>query len=143
MKEEVSHKGKVLSADAETIRVEIISSSACSSCHAAGLCSMSEAVKKIVEVPAYGNSGYASGDEVELVLKASMGMKAVLAAYVLPLVILLVICVSLSFAGVHELYCGLAGLAGVVVYYLVLYLMRDRISRDYVFCIRKDNNLNS
>ena len=69
--------GRVLSVDAEKIRVEIISSSACTSCHAAGLCSMSEAVKKIVDVPVFGNSGYAPGDEVELVLTASMGMKAV------------------------------------------------------------------
>ena len=70
MKEEVSHRGRVLSVDAEKIRVEIISSSACTSCHAAGLCSMSEAVKKIVDVPTFGNSGYAPGDEVELVLTA-------------------------------------------------------------------------
>ena len=56
MKEEVSHRGRVLSVDAEKIRVEIISSSACTSCHAAGLCSMSEAVKKIVDVPAFGNT---------------------------------------------------------------------------------------
>lgn len=143
MKEEVSHRGRVLSADAEKIRVEIISSSACTSCHAAGLCSMSEAVKKIVDVPAFGNSGYAPGDEVELVLTASMGMKAVLAAYAVPLVILLAICVSMSYAGVHEVYAGLAGLAGVAVWYLVLYFMRNRISKDYVFRIRKDYNLNS
>lgn len=95
MKEEVSHRGRIVSVDAEKIRVEIISSSACTSCHAAGLCSMSEAVKKIVDVPAFGNSGYAPGDEVELVLTASMGMKAVLAAYAVPLVILLAhLCVN-------------------------------------------------
>lgn len=37
----------------------------------------------------------------------------------------------------NELYAGLAGLAGVLVYYLVLYLVRNRISGDYVFRIRK------
>ena len=72
-----------------------------------------------------------------------MGMKAVLAAYAVPLVILLAICVSMSYAGVHEVYAGLAGLAGVAVYYLALYFMRNRISKDYVFRIRKDYNLNS
>ena len=143
MAEEVSHRGRVISVDSDKIRVEIISSSACSSCGAAGLCSMSEAVKKVVEVPARGNDGYTPGEEVTLVLKSSMGMKAVLAAYVAPLVVLLVVCVSLSVAGVNELYAGLAGLAGIALYYLILYCVRDRISRDYVFCIRKDNNLNS
>ena len=143
MAEEISHRGKVLSVDGGCIRVEIISSSACSACHAAGLCSMSEAVKKVVEIPAAGNPGYSAGEEVVLTLKPSMGMKAVLAAYVLPLVILLLLCVSMSFAGFNELYTGLAGLAALAAYYAVLYFMRDRISRDYVFCIRKTNNLNS
>lgn len=143
MKNEVSHKGKVLSVSDGVIRVEIISSSACSSCHAAGLCSMSEAVKKIVEVPSAGSVDCAPGDEVVLVLTASMGMKAVFAAYVVPLVILLAVCVSMSFAGISELYAGLAGLAAVAVYYLALYVMRDRMSEDYVFRIRKENNLNS
>lgn len=143
MKNEVSHKGKVLSVSDGVIRVEIISGSACSSCHAAGLCSMSEAVKKIVEVPPAGSVDCAPGDEVELVLTASMGMKAVVAAYVVPLVILLAVCVSMSFAGISELYAGLAGLAAVAVYYLALYVMRDRMSEDYVFRIRKENNLNS
>lgn len=143
MAEEIVHKGRVLSVDDDVIRVEIISSSACSSCHAAGLCSMSEAVKKVVEVHAHGNEYYAPGEDVTLVLKSSLGMKAVLAAYVAPLAILLVVCVSMSFAGVNELYTGLTGIAAVAVYYLALYLMRERISRDYVFCIRKDNNLNS
>lgn len=143
MAEEIIHKGKVLSVDDDVVRVEIISSSACSSCHAAGLCSMSEAVRKVVEVPAHGNEGYVPDEEVTLVLKSSLGMRAVLSAYAAPLAILLVICVSMSFAGVNELYTGLAGMSAVAAYYLVLYLMRERMSRDYVFSIRKDNNLNS
>ena len=90
MAEEIIHKGKVLSVDDDVVRVEIISSSACSSCHAAGLCSMSEAVRKVVEVPAHGNEGYVPDEEVTLVLKSSLGMRAVLSAYAAPLAILLV-----------------------------------------------------
>ncbi len=51
MKGEISHKGRVLEVTPDVIRVEMISSSACSACHAAGLCSMSESVKKVVEIP--------------------------------------------------------------------------------------------
>ena len=134
MKKEVSHKGRVVEVGQDVIRVEIISSSACSSCHAAGLCTMSEAVKKIVEVPVASNPKCYVGEEVELVLQEATGMKAVLLAYVIPLLIL---CVSLSYVNMNELYAGLAGLAGVLVYYLVLYLVRNRISGDYVFRIRK------
>ena len=137
MKKEVSHKGRVVEVGQDVIQVEIISSSACSSCHAAGLCTMSEAVKKIVEVPAASNPKCYVGEEVELVLQEATGMKAVLLAYVIPLLILLILCVSLSYVNMNELYAGFAGLAGVLVYYLALYLVRNRISGDYVFRIRK------
>ncbi len=143
MKGEISHKGRVLEVTPDVIRVEMISSSACSACHAAGLCSMSESVKKVVEIPAAGNDGYAPGEEVELLLTPSMGMKAVVLAYLVPLAILLVICVSLSYTGMHELYIGLAGLCGVAVWYLALYMLKGRLASEYVFCIRKNNNLNS
>ena len=83
MKKEVSHKGRVVEVGQDVIQVEIISSSACSSCHAAGLCTMSEAVKKIVEVPAASNPKCYDGEEVELVLQEATGMKAVLLAYVI------------------------------------------------------------
>ena len=125
MKEEVSHKGRVTEVNADSVKVEIISSSACASCHAASLCSMSEAVKKVVEVRTPGNENYAVGEEVLVVA------------------VLLVVCVSLSYTGIHELYIGLAGLGSLAVYYLVLYLLRDRMASDYTFCIRKENNLNS
>ena len=83
------------------------------------------------------------GEEVLVVLKSSLGMKAAAVAYVVPLAVLLVVCVSLSYTGIHELYIGLAGLGSLAVYYLVLYLLRDRMASDYTFCIRKENNLNS
>lgn len=137
MAQEVSHTGRVISVDPDLIKVEIISRSACSSCHAAGLCSMSEAVKKIIEVPAAGNRGYKPGDEVDVLLTASMGMKAVLLAYVLPLVVLLVCCVALSYTHIKELYTGLAGLGGVALYYLIIYFIRGRFEKEYIFTIRK------
>lgn len=143
MKGEISHKGKVLEVTDSVIRVEMISSSACSACHAAGLCSMAESVKKTVEIPRAGNDGYVPGEEVELLLTPSMGMKAVVLAYVIPLFVLLIICVSLSYTGMHEVYIGIAGLSGIAVYYLAVYLLRDSLASEYVFCIRKNNNLNS
>lgn len=143
MGRDVSHAGRVLEVTPECVKVEIISSSACSTCHAAGLCSMAEAVRKVVEVPASVNQDYMPGDEVEVVLAASMGLKAAVIAYVVPLAILLVLCVSLSYSGVHEVWAGLAGLAGVAVYYLAVWRMRDRLADEYVFTIRRKNNLNS
>lgn len=139
---EISHKGRVLKVGDGVVSVEIISQSACSACHAAGLCSMSEAVSKVVEVPLLPGMEYEEGENVEVLLSPAMGMKAVTAAYVVPLAILVIICVSLSYAGVSEIVTGLAGLCAVAFYYLSLYFARGRFSKEYVFKIRKENNYN-
>ena len=134
---EVSHKGKVVSVGKDTVSVQIVSESACSACHAAGLCGASESKKKIVDVPVYGDQAYSIGQEVEGCLARKMGLKAVLLSYVIPLVILLILVLSLSYIGFGELASGLVSIGGIAVYYLILYLCRNHLAEGYVFYIRK------
>lgn len=134
---EVSHKGMVVSVGKGSVSVRIVSESACSSCHAAGLCGAAESRKKIVEVPLYGAQTYSIGQEVEVCLARKMGLKAVLLSYVIPLMILLILVLSLSSIGLGELASGLVSIGGIAVYYLILYLCRNRLAEGYVFYIRK------
>lgn len=134
---EVSHKGKIVSVWKDKVSVQIVSESACSSCHAAGLCGASESKKKIVEVPVYAGQAYSLGQDVEVCLAKRMGLKAVLFSYVIPLVILLILVLSLSSIGLGELVSGLASIGGVAVYYLILYFCRNRLAEGYAFYIRK------
>lgn len=135
--ETISHTGMVTGISGKTAVVEIVSASACSSCSAAGLCSMAEAVRKQIEVAVPAGETYAVGEQVEVCLTAAEGMKAVVAAYVIPLFILLILCVSLSYTGLSELLIGAAGIGALAVYYLILYLARGRLAGGYVFRIRK------
>ncbi|MGM9741709.1 MAG: SoxR reducing system RseC family protein [Candidatus Cryptobacteroides sp.] len=137
---EISHKGKVLGVNGNVVSVEIVSQSACSACHAAGLCSMSEAVSKVVEVKVAEPSTFSPGETVDVLLAPSMGLRAVLAAYVVPLLILVALCIGLSYTGLGELYAGLSGLGGVALYYLILYFSRGRFAGEYAFTVRKENN---
>jgi len=136
MKEEVSHTGTIVEITPQFTTVRIQSSSACAGCHAAGLCGMGEVAEKAIQVPTDPWSSRRVGDEVEVVLKATMGLKAVWIAYVLPLVILLIIILSLCAVHVPEVYAGLAGIAGIGLYYLVVWLLRDRLNDEYVFTIK-------
>ena len=113
---EVSHKGKVVSVGKDTVSVQIVSESACSACHAAGLCGASESKKKIVDVPVYGDQAYSIGQEVEVCLARKMGLKAVLLSYVIPLVILLILVLSLSYIGFGELASGRGSWAAAAWY---------------------------
>ena len=63
-KNEIAHTGRVLEVGPDFTTVEIIASSACSSCHAKGLCGMSEEEQKIIMVPTNGFAGHKPGDEV-------------------------------------------------------------------------------
>ena len=137
MADAVSHKGKIVAVDSGSVSVEIVSESACASCHAAGLCGMSESVKKIVEVPDRGFGDYHVGDEVEVCLARKAGMKAVLLSYALPALILLILILSLPKIGLGELATGGFSILGVVLYYLVLYFLRDRLAEGYEFYIKK------
>ena len=135
VEEEIRHSGKVVEITPSQITVEIISESACSSCHAASMCGMSEIKKKHVSVPAA--LGYEVGDEVWVNLKRSMGMKAVWIAYVLPLVLLVVDILAVSALGAGELACGASALAVIALYYLIIYLLRGRLKNEYIFYIKK------
>ena len=130
------HTGKVVSMTPKTTTVQIVSQSACSECHAAGLCGLSEYTEKAIEVPTSPSATYGVGDEVQVVLKASMGFKAVWIAYFLPLVVLLAVALGLIALGVPEVVSGLAGIGAVALYYLGVWLLRDRLRNEYVFTIQ-------
>ena len=133
--EEIRHTGKIVDFTPETIKVEIISEAACASCHAAQLCGMSESKTKIIEVPA--QLGYEPGDEVWVIMKKSMGTKAVTVGYVLPLLVLVVVLLTCLVAGVSELVSGLAAIGAVCLYYFVIWLLRDKLRNTYTFYIKK------
>lgn len=134
---EISHRGRIVAITPELTTVEIVSEAACSSCHAKGFCGLGSAKTKAVQVPTRGLDGFRVGEEVEVVLTAAMGHVAVLLAYVAPLLVLVAVLLALTFSGVGELAAGLYSLGAVALWYAVLWLMRDRLKKDYIFKIRR------
>ena len=135
--ENVAHKGKIVRITPQVTTVAILQHGACGECHAAGLCGMADLAQKAVEVPTDPYAGYGVGDEVEVLLKASMGMKAVWLAYFIPLLVLLAVILSLIGLGLGEVPAGLIGIGAIAVYYLVLYLLRDKLRNEYIFTIKR------
>ena len=136
MSESVSHKGKVIKMTPQLTTVSILQHGACSACHAAGLCGMADLAEKTVEVATDPYASYGVGDEVEVLLKASMGMKAVWLAYFIPLLIVVAVILGLVALGVGEVAAGLSGLGALAVYYFLLWLFRDRLKNEYIFTIK-------
>ena len=133
---EITHRGRIVSITPEVTTVEIVSESACAACHAKGLCSLGDSKVKQVELPTRGWDNYSVGQEVSVVLRATLGHKAVWLAYVVPLIILVAALLGILSAGGSELTAGLGAIGAVAVYYGVIWLMRERLRKEYVFNIK-------
>ena len=121
----------------EATTVVISSSSACGECHAAGLCGVADMAEKSIQVAPDPYARYKVGDEVEVVLKASMGFKAVWLAYCIPMVILLAAVLGLLALGLGEVVASVVSLAAIGLYYLGLWLFRDKLQNEYIFTIKR------
>ena len=86
-------------------------------------------------LPTNGFDNYKVGDEVKVMTKMSMGLKAVWISYVVPLAILMILILSLSAVIDNEFLRGGIAIAGVAVYYFFIWLFRDKLSNEFVFYI--------
>ena len=133
----IIHPGIIESIDGEKVSVRILSKSACSSCHAKGVCTIADVEEKIIETENDPDSDLKPGDEVMVSMEESLGRKAVFMGYVLPLVVLLVsIVVFLSLLN-HEGLAALLSILMLIPYYLVLYLFRKRLQKEFRFRIQQ------
>jgi len=134
-KKPISHPGKISKIEGNTISVHIVSTSACASCHAKGACTASDMEDKIIEVIDFHPEKYQIGQQVNVVMKKSLGMKAVAYGYFIPfLLVLIMLLISQSTLN-NELYSGLLSLGIVVPYYILLFIFRDKISNSFRFQI--------
>ena len=133
----ICREGIIRSIDGDSLQVEVIVSSACSGCHAKSICIPSDRRQEIITVKNTRHENYQVGETVDLLLETSAGNKAVVLAYVLPLLVLLLLLFS-CFALTHKelLSVGISVL-GVIVYYLILKSAGKKVERGIVFGIRK------
>ncbi len=136
----ISHKGVIERVEGDRAFVRITQQSACSGCHARAVCSASERKDKVIEVPT-GGQPFTPNEEVEICGQSSVGLRAVWWAFVLPLIGLVAVVMAGSASGWTETWCGVASLAWLVVYVGVLYLLRDKFKREFVFFLKKLNTV--
>ena len=138
MSESINHNGDIEKIDGGTVYVRIIQQSACSGCHAKSMCTASESKAKVIEVP--DNSGkFHVNEEVQLCGRSSLGLQAVLLAFIFPLIIVFATIVTGTSMQLEETTCGLTGLLLLVPYYCILYFLRDKLKKRFIFTLKKLN----
>jgi len=112
---DISHRGKIVEINPDFITVEIVAESACATCHAANLCGTADATHKAISVRTTLGD-WKIGQEVLVLLSSLLGLNAL---------------------GMGELASGLASIGLTALYYLVLWLLRDRLKNEYSFYIKE------
>ena len=134
-RESITHPGIVDHISGDSIFVKILAKSACSSCHAKGMCSIAEVEEKVIEVKKDPKRELGEGQEVTVSMHKSLGGKAVFLGYILPFILLIgVLILVLTLSGDQ----GLAGISAILIlipYYWLLYVLRDKLKQTFSFRI--------
>lgn len=138
MAEKFEHIGTVESFQNGLLKVRVQQLSACSGCHAKDLCTSAEKKDRILEIDNVTGS-FTTKDTVLVQAQSSMGMKAVLIAFVIPL-ILLVGAYFISFSIKHdEGFGALISLIVLIVYFTILSRFKKQLKNQFIFTIKKLN----
>lgn len=135
--EQIEHKGTVISVEGEVVRVAIEVSEACGGCSARKTCAMEQTAKREIEVRTDNASDYAVNELVKVGAKQSFGVVAVVLCYVVPLVVMVSALAIAIAAGIDEGVAAIISLGITALYYALLALLKDKISRKITFTINK------
>lgn len=138
MSEKIEHTGIISHIDRNLIQVLIIQESACSGCHANGACSAADIDEKIIEVESI-DSTYKVGDKVILTGQSSTGLLAVLLAFILPFLLILLSLFFLRNYVTSEAISGTISLSTLIPYYIILSFFKKKMKNKFQFNISKDS----
>ena len=136
MSEKIEHSGIITKVEGANMQVQIIQESACSTCHAKGACTASDMDEKVIDVESTDLS-LKVGDLVIISGESSLGLLAVLLAFVIPFVIILLALIILPSYISSEAISGFISLSLLIPYYIILSFFNKKLKSKFRFQIEK------
>lgn len=133
----ICKEGIVRAVNGDYIEVEITVSSACSECHAKSICIPTDHKRETVTAQSLYGEHFEPGEKVQLVLKGSAGNKAVILAYLLPFVVLMIALFGTYALTKSELAGVIVSLVFVILYFILLKTQNKRIERQFQFFVKR------
>lgn len=132
------HSGIVSKIEDGSIVVSLDKNAHCESCHAKGACGVSDSVCKQIMVDS--KETFELNEPVEIVLKKSLGHKAVFWAYIFPFILMLLtlLTASIFFA---EWIAGLLSLLILIPYYIWLHALNNYFKETFKISILKHDRV--
>jgi len=137
MSKHISHIGKVTAVGGGGISVLIDRKEACSHCDAKKSCTAMTATDQTMKFKVKDYQDFTVGEQVRVSINTSLGMRAVLLAYVLPLLVLMLSLVIGFQCFASELVQVAFALIPTVFYYVILYRFRHKIEQNFTFTVSK------
>lgn len=134
----IEHAGVIAAINGDSLEVLLNPLTACGSCDARHSCPVLEVESgKVVDV-VRGAKDRAVGDQVVVILEPAKGRRAVFFGYTIPFLLLFGALIVGSAFFKSELVAGLLAMAILVPYYGVLYFLRGKIKKAFVFRLKDD-----
>lgn len=123
------HRAKIISVHGNTLTARIIDGGSCETCRLAGCCSSTPGTPAAdIRLHSHAPQDYEPGDTVTVELAPRAMGRAMVWSFVVPLILLAA--GILSFGSAKDPTLGATvGIVAVAVYFLVLRIVRGRISR--------------
>lgn len=137
MSQIATHPGEVTKVEKGKITVLMHVLSACSSCKGHEKCAFVDKADKVVEIKTSDWEKYSVGDSVIVSVNDSLGLLAVLLAYLLPAIIIIGSVILISIITNSELLAAIIPIAVTVLYFFILYRVRGSLERKFSFGIEK------
>lgn len=134
MNQKIIHSGIIESLEPGCAHVRIVQTSACAACKVAGYCNASEKKEKIIDVFCDTQErGLAVGQTVTVSTTPKVARRALLWGFGLPLVIMLGVLFVILMLTDDEGFAAMGGLLALAPYYLLIWLMRDKMREQLSF----------
>jgi sigma-E factor negative regulatory protein RseC len=124
-----------------SVQVKILSRSACAQCHARGMCTALEMAEKIINAVPVSRDPLQIGDTVVVMMEEKLGWKAIFYGFFLPFIVMVTVLFFSYALGSGETKAALYGIGSLIPYYLLIYVFREKIEKDFVFKVEKKNTL--
>lgn len=137
MENNIRHEGIVQSIDGLKVTVKMTVGSACSGCHAKGICGAADSRDKVVTAVNVNRLALSVGDTVAVEMRQTLAMKAVLICYLMPFIVLFAsFCLMYLVCSVEWVNVAVS-LGLTALYFVLLWVFRQRIEKNVTFVVTK------
>lgn len=138
MSQIIEHSGFVYQINGKHIKVQILQQSACSDCHAKGACTAADMADKFIDVES-DDAGLKVGQAVTVYGQSSLGLLAVLLAFVIPFLLVLITLFLLNNKIDNEAISGTIALGTLLPYFIILSFFNKKLKSKLKFYIKRND----